>query len=168
MRTNKSAIALYRALLTGCSSAALPDDDRTSLSNAIRNKFRQNRKLQSPYQLGLSFKLGYEVCADFSTQRRPCLPLPDRRQARCRDRKQHYQHKHSLTPHRYSTARSDKLSAYTPSHTISAAPPIRQAPSRRAPTRPRRPERPPIRASPRGAQSPRIGLSKRHPIPAPH
>ena len=56
-----SAIALYRALLSGCSSAALPDDDRTALRNAIRNKFRQNRKLQSSYQLGLSFKLGYEV-----------------------------------------------------------------------------------------------------------
>ncbi|KAJ4338437.1 hypothetical protein N0V87_003980 [Didymella glomerata] len=56
-----AAIALYRALLSGCSSAALPDDDRTSLRNAIQNKFRQNRKLQSPYQLGLSFKLGYEA-----------------------------------------------------------------------------------------------------------
>ncbi|KAF2995887.1 hypothetical protein E8E13_004512 [Curvularia kusanoi] len=56
-----AAIALYRALLSGCSSAALPDDDRTSLQNAIRNKFRQNRKIQSPYQLGLSFKLGYET-----------------------------------------------------------------------------------------------------------
>lgn len=39
----------------------MPDDDRTALRNAIRNKFRQNRKLQSSYQLGLSFKLGYEV-----------------------------------------------------------------------------------------------------------
>lgn len=55
------AIALYRALLSGCSSATLSDNDRTSLRNAIRNKFRQNRKIQSPYQLGLSFKLGYEV-----------------------------------------------------------------------------------------------------------
>lgn len=59
--TPSPAIALYRALLSGCSSAALPDDDRTALRNAIRNKFRQNRKLQSAYQLGLSFKLGYEV-----------------------------------------------------------------------------------------------------------
>ncbi|KAH6615276.1 hypothetical protein C7974DRAFT_367470 [Boeremia exigua] len=56
-----AAIALYRALLSGCSSAALPDDERKSLSNAIRNKFRQNRKIQSPYQLGLSFKLGFET-----------------------------------------------------------------------------------------------------------
>ncbi|KAF1930819.1 uncharacterized protein M421DRAFT_57499 [Didymella exigua CBS 183.55] len=56
-----AAIALYRALLSGCSSAALPDDDRTLLRNAIQNKFRQNRKIQSPYQLGLSFKLGYET-----------------------------------------------------------------------------------------------------------
>ena len=31
------------------------------MRNAIQNKFRQNRKIQSPYQLGLSFKLGYEV-----------------------------------------------------------------------------------------------------------
>jgi hypothetical protein len=59
--TLSPAIALYRALLSGCTSAALPDDDRTALRNAIRNKFRQNRKLQSAYQLGLSFKLGYEV-----------------------------------------------------------------------------------------------------------
>lgn len=59
--TYTSAIALYRALLSGCSSAALQDNDRTSLRNAIRNKLRQNRKIQSPYQLGLSFKLGYEV-----------------------------------------------------------------------------------------------------------
>ncbi|KAF9696021.1 hypothetical protein EKO04_005926 [Ascochyta lentis] len=56
-----AAIALYRALLSGCSSAALPDNERTSLRNAIQNKFRQNRKLQSPYQLGLSFQLGYET-----------------------------------------------------------------------------------------------------------
>ncbi|KAF2632246.1 hypothetical protein BU25DRAFT_331967 [Macroventuria anomochaeta] len=56
-----AAIALYRALLSGCSSAGLPDDDRTLLRNAIQNKFRQNRKIQSPYQLGLSFKLGYET-----------------------------------------------------------------------------------------------------------
>ena len=61
-----SAIALYRALLSGCSSAALPDDDRISLRNAIQNKFRQNRKLQSPYQLGLSFRLGYEARLQFN------------------------------------------------------------------------------------------------------
>ncbi|KAJ4989982.1 DNA repair protein [Stagonosporopsis vannaccii] len=62
-----AAIALYRALLSGCSSAALSDDDRTLLSNAIRNKFRQNRKIQSPYQLGLSFKLGYETVDKLDT-----------------------------------------------------------------------------------------------------
>ncbi|KAG9205857.1 hypothetical protein G6514_006131 [Epicoccum nigrum] len=62
-----AAIALYRALLSGCSSAALPDDDRTALRNAIRNKFRQNRKLQSPYQLGLSFQLGYETVDKLDT-----------------------------------------------------------------------------------------------------
>ncbi|KAF1946131.1 hypothetical protein EJ02DRAFT_336794 [Clathrospora elynae] len=56
-----AAIALYRALLSRCSSAPLPDDDRVSLRNAIRNKFRKNRKIQSPYQLGLSFKAGYET-----------------------------------------------------------------------------------------------------------
>ncbi|KAI4641542.1 hypothetical protein J4E93_007639 [Alternaria ventricosa] len=56
-----AAIALYRALLSRCSSAPLPDDDRVSLFNAIRNKFRRNRKIQSPYQLGLSFKAGYET-----------------------------------------------------------------------------------------------------------
>ncbi|CAG5156965.1 uncharacterized protein ALTATR162_LOCUS4758 [Alternaria atra] len=56
-----AAIALYRALLSRCSSAPLPDDSRVSLRNAIRNKFRRNRKIQSPYQLGLSFKAGYET-----------------------------------------------------------------------------------------------------------
>ncbi|KAK1915496.1 hypothetical protein P3342_003306 [Pyrenophora teres f. teres] len=57
-----AAIALYRALLSRCSSAALPsDDNRASLRNAIRNKFRRNRKIQSSYQLGLSFKAGYET-----------------------------------------------------------------------------------------------------------
>ncbi|KAL1792064.1 hypothetical protein ACET3X_009815 [Alternaria dauci] len=56
-----AAIALYRALLSRCSSAPLPDDERVSLRNAIRNKFRRNRKIQSPYQLGLSFKAGYQT-----------------------------------------------------------------------------------------------------------
>lgn len=31
------------------------------MRNAIRNKFRKNRKIQSPYQLGLVFRAGYEV-----------------------------------------------------------------------------------------------------------
>ncbi|CBX92419.1 hypothetical protein IAQ61_006187 [Plenodomus lingam] len=56
-----AAFALYRALLSRCSSTPLADDDRTSLRNAIRNKFRKNRKIESPYQLGLSFKAGYEA-----------------------------------------------------------------------------------------------------------
>ncbi|OAG12840.1 uncharacterized protein CC84DRAFT_1135894 [Paraphaeosphaeria sporulosa] len=57
-----AAIALYRALLSRCSSAnALQNEERTLLHNAIRNKFRQNRKLQSSRQLGLVFKAGYEV-----------------------------------------------------------------------------------------------------------
>ncbi|XP_014554632.1 hypothetical protein COCVIDRAFT_28336 [Bipolaris victoriae FI3] len=56
-----AAIALYRALLLRCSSTPIPDDDRVSLRNAVRNKFRRNRKIQSPYQLGLSFKAGYET-----------------------------------------------------------------------------------------------------------
>ncbi|EDU40263.1 Complex1-LYR-1 multi-domain protein [Pyrenophora tritici-repentis] len=57
-----AAIALYRALLSRCSSDALPNNDnRVSLRNTIRNKFRRNRKIQSPYQLGLSFKAGYET-----------------------------------------------------------------------------------------------------------
>ncbi|KAF1841154.1 uncharacterized protein K460DRAFT_322075 [Cucurbitaria berberidis CBS 394.84] len=56
-----AAIALYRALLSRCSSVPLPDAERVSLHNAIRNKFRKNRKIQSPYQLGLSFKAGYEA-----------------------------------------------------------------------------------------------------------
>jgi hypothetical protein len=40
---------------------ALPHDAQTSLRNAIRSKFRKNRKLSGPYDLGLSFKAGYEV-----------------------------------------------------------------------------------------------------------
>ncbi|OAL50431.1 hypothetical protein IQ07DRAFT_566371 [Pyrenochaeta sp. DS3sAY3a] len=56
-----AAIALYRALLSRCTSAPLADDDQAALRNAIRHKFRKNRKIQSPYQLGLSFKAGYET-----------------------------------------------------------------------------------------------------------
>ncbi|KAF2182239.1 hypothetical protein K469DRAFT_586944 [Zopfia rhizophila CBS 207.26] len=56
-----AAIALYRALLSRCASSLLPDEQRNSLQNAIRNQFRKNRKLQSPYQLGLTFQTGYKV-----------------------------------------------------------------------------------------------------------
>ncbi|KAF1951487.1 hypothetical protein CC80DRAFT_207945 [Byssothecium circinans] len=56
-----AAIALYRALLSRCPSAPLPVDDRTALRNAIRNKFRRNRKIQSSYQLRYVFRAGYEV-----------------------------------------------------------------------------------------------------------
>ncbi|KAF2866706.1 hypothetical protein BDV95DRAFT_552143 [Massariosphaeria phaeospora] len=60
-----AAIALYRALLSRCVSAPLPDEDRSALHNAIRNKFRKNRRIQSPYQLGLSFRAGYEAVVQF-------------------------------------------------------------------------------------------------------
>ncbi|KAF2447703.1 hypothetical protein P171DRAFT_354440 [Karstenula rhodostoma CBS 690.94] len=67
-----AAIALYRALLSRCSSAhALQDEERTSLHNAIRNKFRQNRKLQSSRQLGLVFKAGYEVLGHLDASQNP-------------------------------------------------------------------------------------------------
>ncbi|KAL5391581.1 hypothetical protein PMIN06_003168 [Paraphaeosphaeria minitans] len=67
-----AAIALYRALLSRCSSAqALRDKERTSLYNAIRNKFRQNRKLQSSRQLGLVFKAGYEVLGHLDAVQTP-------------------------------------------------------------------------------------------------
>ncbi|KAF2030116.1 hypothetical protein EK21DRAFT_66280 [Setomelanomma holmii] len=56
-----AAIALYRALLSRCFSAPLTDDERLPLRNAIRNKFRRNRRLSSAYLLGLSFKAGYET-----------------------------------------------------------------------------------------------------------
>ncbi|KAF2657534.1 hypothetical protein K491DRAFT_594887 [Lophiostoma macrostomum CBS 122681] len=56
-----AAIALYRALLLRCSSARLPDDHQRSLRNAVRQKFRRNCKIQSPYQLGLAFRAGYET-----------------------------------------------------------------------------------------------------------
>ncbi|PVI08581.1 hypothetical protein DM02DRAFT_6491 [Periconia macrospinosa] len=56
-----AAIALYRALLSRCSSSPLPAEDRTSLRNVVRNKFRRNRKIQSTYQLGLVFHAGYET-----------------------------------------------------------------------------------------------------------
>ncbi|KAH8727495.1 hypothetical protein GQ44DRAFT_677226 [Phaeosphaeriaceae sp. PMI808] len=59
-----AVIALYRALLSRCASVPLPDDHAVSLRNAIRNKFRRNRKLQGSYQLGLSFKAGYDACAN--------------------------------------------------------------------------------------------------------
>ncbi|CAO2650747.1 Nn.00g020390.m01.CDS01 [Neocucurbitaria sp. VM-36] len=72
-----AAIALYRALLSRCSSVSLPENDRLSLRNAIRNKFRKNRKIQSPYQLGLSFKAGYEVTQNLP---RAAEPLVDNSQ----------------------------------------------------------------------------------------
>ncbi|KAF2266948.1 hypothetical protein CC78DRAFT_531373 [Lojkania enalia] len=56
-----AAIALYRALLVRCSSAPLPNELQSSLRNAIQNKFRKNRNLQGPYQLGLTFRAGYET-----------------------------------------------------------------------------------------------------------
>ncbi|ORX95405.1 hypothetical protein BCR34DRAFT_629022 [Clohesyomyces aquaticus] len=56
-----AAIALYRALLSRCATAPLPHDYLDALSNAVRNKFRRERKMQSPYQLGLAFRAGYEV-----------------------------------------------------------------------------------------------------------
>ncbi|KAF2691337.1 hypothetical protein K458DRAFT_287291 [Lentithecium fluviatile CBS 122367] len=62
-----AAIALYRALLSRCTSTPLPDKDRNSLRNAICNKFRQNRKIQSPRQLGLVFRAGYETLERLAT-----------------------------------------------------------------------------------------------------
>jgi hypothetical protein len=59
--TGSPAIALYRALLTRCTSAPLAGEDRASLHNVVRQKFRKNAKLQGPWQLELTFKLGYEV-----------------------------------------------------------------------------------------------------------
>ncbi|KAF2735240.1 hypothetical protein EJ04DRAFT_435445, partial [Polyplosphaeria fusca] len=56
-----AVIALYRGLLSRCSSAQLPDEQRSGLRNAIQHKFRQNRKIQSAYQLGLTFRAGYQV-----------------------------------------------------------------------------------------------------------
>ncbi|KAF2272576.1 uncharacterized protein EI97DRAFT_344271, partial [Westerdykella ornata] len=56
-----AAIALYRALLSRCTSAPLPDEDRSSLRNAVRQKFRRNRKIASARQLGLTFRAGYEI-----------------------------------------------------------------------------------------------------------
>ncbi|KAF2706727.1 hypothetical protein K504DRAFT_412216, partial [Pleomassaria siparia CBS 279.74] len=56
-----AAIALYKALLSRCSFTALPDEDRRLLRNAIQNKFRKHKKLQSPDQLRLAFRAGYET-----------------------------------------------------------------------------------------------------------
>ncbi|KAF2108540.1 hypothetical protein BDV96DRAFT_261177 [Lophiotrema nucula] len=56
-----AVIALYRALLSRCTTAPLSDELRSSLRNAVQNKFRQNRKIQSAYQLGLAFRAGYET-----------------------------------------------------------------------------------------------------------
>ncbi|KAF2748138.1 hypothetical protein M011DRAFT_422345 [Sporormia fimetaria CBS 119925] len=56
-----AAIALYRALLSRCTFAPLQDEHRSSLRNAIRQKFRRNRKIASSHQLGLAFRAGYEV-----------------------------------------------------------------------------------------------------------
>ncbi|CAI6246790.1 unnamed protein product [Periconia digitata] len=56
-----AAIALYRALLSRCTSAPLSAEDRSSLRNAICKKFRRSRKLQSSHQLGLVFQAGYKT-----------------------------------------------------------------------------------------------------------
>ncbi|KAH7130770.1 hypothetical protein B0J11DRAFT_483652 [Dendryphion nanum] len=56
-----AAIALYRALLSRCSAAVLPNEHRSSLQNVIRQKFRKNAKLQGAYQIGIAFRAGYET-----------------------------------------------------------------------------------------------------------
>ncbi|KAF2019108.1 hypothetical protein BU24DRAFT_489138 [Aaosphaeria arxii CBS 175.79] len=60
-RHRVAAIALYRALLSRCTSIPLADENQKELSNVVRQKFRKNRKLQSPYQIGLAFRAGYET-----------------------------------------------------------------------------------------------------------
>ncbi|KAI9834575.1 MAG: hypothetical protein M1819_002951 [Sarea resinae] len=57
-----TALALFRALITQCTSApAIPDDRRQALTRHIRAQFRKNRELQSPRLLARAFKAGYEA-----------------------------------------------------------------------------------------------------------
>ena len=56
-----AVFALYKALLSRCSSMSIAVDDRALLRNAIRKKFRSSRKLQSPRHLNIIFRAAYEV-----------------------------------------------------------------------------------------------------------
>ncbi|KAF2199875.1 hypothetical protein GQ43DRAFT_419289 [Delitschia confertaspora ATCC 74209] len=56
-----AAIALFRALLSQCSSAPISPERRSALGNAIRHQFRKHKDLQSPYQLQTTFQAGYEL-----------------------------------------------------------------------------------------------------------
>ncbi|KAF2003356.1 hypothetical protein P154DRAFT_544016 [Amniculicola lignicola CBS 123094] len=62
-----AVLCLYKALLTRCSTAPLPDEPRNALRNAIRQKFRKNKRLQSQYQLGIVFRAGYEALDHLET-----------------------------------------------------------------------------------------------------
>ncbi|OCK77871.1 hypothetical protein K432DRAFT_445032 [Lepidopterella palustris CBS 459.81] len=55
-----ASIALYRALLSQSSAAPISGEQRTTLQNAIRNRFRDNRELQSHQLLQVAFRAGYE------------------------------------------------------------------------------------------------------------
>ncbi|KAF2496348.1 hypothetical protein BU16DRAFT_459841 [Lophium mytilinum] len=56
-----AAIALYRALLSQCAAAPIAHEIQSPLRNAIRNRFRDNRVLQSPRLLEIAFRAGYEA-----------------------------------------------------------------------------------------------------------
>ncbi|KAF2813397.1 uncharacterized protein BDZ99DRAFT_460645 [Mytilinidion resinicola] len=56
-----ASIALYRALLSQCTAAPIAREIQSPLRNAIRNRFRDNRELQSPRLLEIAFRAGYEA-----------------------------------------------------------------------------------------------------------
>ena len=59
--TQSAAIALYRALLSQCDVTPLETSPKHALINTIRNRFRQNVRLQSLRRLKQEFGRGYEV-----------------------------------------------------------------------------------------------------------
>ncbi|KAK8166534.1 hypothetical protein IWX90DRAFT_433109 [Phyllosticta citrichinensis] len=56
-----AAIALYRALLASCSSVPVAAEERESLRNVVRNKFRRNQLVHSSRLLTLAFSSGYDT-----------------------------------------------------------------------------------------------------------
>ncbi|KAI9875412.1 MAG: E2 ubiquitin-conjugating protein mms2 [Pleopsidium flavum] len=57
----RPGFALYRALLSQCSTVPLPDEERTVLSALVRKQFRKNRNVQSPRLVTLALEAGYEA-----------------------------------------------------------------------------------------------------------
>ncbi|KAK7528365.1 uncharacterized protein IWZ02DRAFT_369663 [Phyllosticta citriasiana] len=56
-----AAIALYRALLASCASVPVVAEERETLRNVVRNKFRRNQLVHSSRLLSMAFCTGYDT-----------------------------------------------------------------------------------------------------------